>query len=276
MWDKNIEKIKTDYVALTNSYLHYEEFNLCTISSHSVGIEGGTLNPEDTYYLYKCGETATRHQLYRKNEADDHLNALIYMMKLAEKKHRLTISDLKDISSLILKKTGVVHNGLSGYCNETTGDFRKGTSLAGPVIFMNYLKVPISTLNFVEQLRKDIDDVKNPEDIYKLSFKAHFDLVNIHPFGNGNGRLSRLVMNYVQRYHGEPLSLIFKENKSDYLISLNRSRNKNDLSYFYQFMFHQAQKYWLKEMDRLNLAQQKADQIIEKQYPQQEKSKDSK
>ena len=85
MWDKNIEKIKTDYVALTSSYLHYEEFNLCTISSHSVGIEGGTLNPEDTYHLHKYGETATRHQLYRKNEAADHLNAFIYMMKLAKK-----------------------------------------------------------------------------------------------------------------------------------------------------------------------------------------------
>ena len=106
----------------------------------------------------------------------------------------------------------------------------------------------------MEQLRKDIDNVKNPQDIYKLSFKAHFDLVNIHPFGNGNGRLSRLVMNYVQRYHGEPLSLIFKEDKSDYLVSLNRSRSNNDLSYLYRFMFDQAQKYWLKEMDRLNIA----------------------
>ena len=261
MNDQRTKKIKDDYVALTNGYLHYKEFNLCTISSHSVGIEGGTLNPEDTYYLYKCGETSTRHQLYRKNEADDHLNAFIHIMKLAEKKHKLTISDLKDISALILKKTGVIHSGLSGYCNESAGDFRKGTSLAGPVLFMNYLKVPIETLNFVEQLRKTIDDAKNYEDVYKLSFKAHFDLVNIHPFGNGNGRLSRLVMNYVQRYHDEPLSLIFKEDKTDYLFSLNRSRKEKKLSYFYDFMFDQARKYWSKEMKRLHTEQRKADDL---------------
>jgi len=38
-------------------------------------------------------------------------------------------------------------------------------------------------------------------DILKLSSDFHYNLVNIHPFGDGNGRTSRIMMNYIQLYH---------------------------------------------------------------------------
>ncbi len=44
-----------------------------------------------------------------------------------------------------------------------------------------------------------------------LTFEAHQRLVSIHPFNDGNGRTSRLLMNYVQRYYRQPLTIVFRE-----------------------------------------------------------------
>ena len=73
---------------------------------------------------------------------------------------------------------------------------------------------------------------KQPE----LAFEAHQRLVSIHPFNDGNGRTSRLLMNYVQRYHGQPLTIVFREDRQAYFAALEESRVANDLTVFLNFM----------------------------------------
>ena len=50
-----------------------------------------------------------------------------------------------------------------------------------------------------------------------LAFDAHFNLVGIHPYYDGNGRTSRLLMNYIQAYYGQPLAIVRSENKALYI-----------------------------------------------------------
>ena len=76
-----------------------------------------------------------------------------------------------------------------------------------------------------------------------LSFDAHFNLVSIHPWFDGNGRTSRLVMNYIQAYHNKPLSIVFIEDKPAYIKALNDAREKDDITIFRKFMFDQLFKY---------------------------------
>jgi Fic family protein len=47
----------------------------------------------------------------------------------------------------------------------------------------------------------------------ELAFEAHQRLVSIHPFNDCNGRTSRLLMNYVQRYYGQPLTIVFRKDR---------------------------------------------------------------
>ena len=70
----------------------------------------------------------------------------------------------------------------------------------------------------------------------ELAFKAHQRLVSIHPFNDGNGRTSRLLMNYVQRSYGQPLTIVFREDRQAYFEALEQSRVAQDLTAFIDFM----------------------------------------
>lgn len=63
---------------------------------------------------------------------------------------------------------------------------------------------------------------------YVDSFEAHFRLVTIHPWMDGNGRTTRLLMNMVQRQLGLIPSIVTKESKGEYIQALIDSRDIED------------------------------------------------
>lgn len=71
-------------------------------------------------------------------------------------------------------------------------------------------------------------DKTNIAACYRLSFEAHFRLVTIHPWVDGNGRTTRLVMNMIQRQLGLVPSIVREEDKGEYFQSLVDSRENND------------------------------------------------
>ena len=71
---------------------------------------------------------------------------------------------------------------------------------------------------------------------YGLSFEAHYRLVNNHPWADGNGRMSRLVMNMIQHEAGVILSVVKKESRAEYIRSLAESEEKGDSAQFIGFM----------------------------------------
>jgi len=83
-----------------------------------------------------------------------------------------------------------------------------------------------------------------------ICFDAHFDLVTIHPFYDGNERTSRLLMNYLQLYFNLPLSSVFKEDKAAYFETLQLTRKEEDIIIFRKFMFSQYAKYLQQEIDK--------------------------
>ncbi len=69
-----------------------------------------------------------------------------------------------------------------------------------------------------------------------LSFEAHYRLVTIHPWVDGNGRMARLVMNHIQFEFGMIPSKVLKEDKGDYINALITTREADDMSVFLDFM----------------------------------------
>lgn len=108
---------------------------------------------------------------------------------------------------------------------------------------------------YINTQNKEIDTV---EAIYNLSFDAHFQLVSIHPFAEGNGRVSRLLMNYVQAFHGEPLSVVFQENKQEYYDVLVASRKQENIRIFRNFMTQQTVKFFEQQIKELTKTQKKS------------------
>jgi Fic family protein len=94
-----------------------------------------------------------------------------------------------------------------------------------------------------------IDHVTGDE-IIKLSADIHYNFVNIHPFGDGNGRTARLLMNYIQLYHNEPLIKIFTEDRTEYINSLNETEDLGDPDIFRNFICRQQIKFYEEELEK--------------------------
>lgn len=242
-------KIKDQYIELTKGLIDYNKFNNYHITHHSTAIEGSTLSYQEVILLLENGVTPGSgipftHLLMAK----DHLEALKYTLELADRKEKLTVSSLQHISSLLLRNTGSQYNMMGGSFDAAKGEFRKGGVHVGPRSFPNYLKVPKLVECLVEDINSQIEDSKDFVNNSVLAFDAHFQLVSIHPFADGNGRISRLIMNYIQHYHGQPITPVLSEDKKFYYEALENTRQHQDPNIFREFMFGQSRKFFESEV----------------------------
>jgi len=83
---------------------------------------------------------------------------------------------------------------------------------------------------------------KNKLHPVKLSALAHLKFVTIHPFTDGNGRISRLIMNFVLHKHNYPMLNIPYEHRTGYYNALERSQIKKLDSAFMQWLFRRYVK----------------------------------
>lgn len=148
-----------------------------------------------------------------------------------------------------MKNTGGLVNTISGIFDTSTGDLRKAQVYVDKKYFPDFTKVENLLRNLVENVNQRIDKVSGNE-IIKLSADIHYNLVNIHPFGDGNGRTSRLMMNYIQMYHQEPLIKIFTEDRADYIDALNKTEELEDISLFRDFICSQQIKLYKFEIEK--------------------------
>lgn len=249
-------KLKEKYFNLIEADdFDYHKFNQFAIVHHSNSIEGSTLTKEETYLLLEEHLTPKNKPLEHTLMAIDHLKALQYVVQLAEEKIPLTVEIIKELSALVMKTTGSEISSMAGNFDSSKGDFRKVTVRAGTTTFMDYKKVPERVTELVDYINKTIANSGDFLEINNLAFDAHFQMVSIHPFADGNGRISRLLMNYVQQYHKIPLSVIYKEDKQDYFNALQETRKNEDISIFRDFMFSQTEKFLAEQITELTKKQ---------------------
>jgi Fic family protein len=251
-----ILKIKEKHLSLIKADdFDYHKFNQFAIVHHSNSIEGSTLTKEETYLLLEESLTPKNKPLEYTLMAIDHLKALKYIVKLADEKTPLTVEIIKILSSIVMKTTGSEISSMAGDFDSSKGDFRKVTVRAGTTTFMDYKKVPKRVQELVDYINQTMNKSQDFLEINNLAFDAHFQMVSIHPFADGNGRLYRLLMNYVQHYHKLPLSVVYKEDKQDYFYALQQTRKNEDISIFRNFMFSQTEKFLSEQIEELTQKQ---------------------
>lgn len=249
-------KIKDAFLELNkNSSLDYFKFNQYAIVHHSNSIEGSTLSMEETFLLLDEELTPKNKPLEHTFMAVDHFAALKYILDLAEKKEKLSIKIIQKVSALLLKNTGSQINATAGLFDSSKGDFRLNTVFAGTSTFANYQKVPLLVEKLIDYINTNIDEHSDFIKANELAFDSHFQMISIHPFADGNGRLSRLLMNYVQHYHKHPITVIYKENKSEYIEALVETRKQEDINIFRTFMFKEVKLFLSKEIEKLQANQ---------------------
>ena len=178
----------------------------------SNAIEGNTLGRRETALVVEKGLTVGGKSLLEHMEAVNHARALDWVKKQAKRRpHSLTEEDILQIQYLIMK----------GIDDLNAGRYRvtpvriSGSAVALP----NPRKVPDLMAGFAKWLK--LATGLHP---VELAAEAHYRLVTIHPFTDGNGRTARLLMNMILLMSGYPAAIIRKRDRLDYIDSLEKAQ----------------------------------------------------
>lgn len=239
--------------------IDYNKYYLYSIVTHSTAIEGSTMTEVDNQLLFDEGLTAKGKNIIEQNMNLDLKAAYERSMELAEGHTPFAIGILKHLASLVMRRTGGEVNGLAGSFDSSRGDLRlvNVTAGAGGKTYMNFQKVPHKLEDFcreVNERRKELLEDPDIYEQYKLSFIAHLRLVTIHPWVDGNGRMSRLIMNHLQHEFGLVPSKVLKENKGDYIEALKKSQDEESEVPFLNFMFEEHARNLQKEIENYKLS----------------------
>ena len=247
----NLEQLLSRYRAYELSkVIDYDKFNQYAITHHSTRIEGSTLTETETQVLLDHDLTPKGKPLEHSLMVKDHYQALLWMLEQAAQKMAVSVNLIQHINALVMKNTGNVYHTVLGSIDATRGEFRKGNVTAGGAYFPNYDKIEALTKKLAIELQTALPSCNTTAAQLQLSFAAHFNLVSIHPFYDGNGRTSRLLMNFIQAWYDLPLAIVFSEDKTDYFEALQAARQQDRLAPFYQFMYHQYEKHLTNEIDK--------------------------
>lgn len=254
---KNIDKLKDDLLLEVYDELWYKKFDIIKenfnknqnkmprsiqekeLETFAVKftyatnkIEGSTLTHLETALLLEKGITPANRPIEDVKEAELHKKVFYEML---EYKKNITIATLVHWHKELFKETkkdkaGIIRN----YDVGITGS--------------KYVPPHAIELDFL--LREFFDwynQNKNKMHPVHLAALVHFRFVSIHPFGDGNGRITRLFMNYVLHKNGYPMLIIDYTNRRSYYNALETSNIKNDESistlWFFRRYLKENKKY---------------------------------
>jgi len=199
---------------------------------HSDAIEGNTLTLQETKLVLEEGVTIGGKPLKDHVEAKNDAEAFDLMVKLVNAKKPLSQDVIQEIHEIVTK--GIL---------EESGKYRtENVRITGSKI------TPPSYSKIVKLMGEYISNIKELElhPIKKAAF-IHHELVRIHPFLDGNGRVSRLITNLYLMKQGYPSIILKKEDRRKYYQVLQRA-DDGDLSPFANFVakaVHEALMYYL-------------------------------
>ncbi|WP_455963387.1 Fic family protein [Bacteroides bouchesdurhonensis] len=259
IWQE-IEELYQEFQKLGISQsVDYEKYYFYSLITHSTAIEGSTLTEMDTQLLFDEGVTAKGKPLVYHLMNEDLKKAYELAKEESKQDTVITPAFLRKLNATLMRTTGSVHNVMGGSFDSSKGEFRLCgvTAGVGGRSYMNYQKVPAKVEEFCTILQEKQKTVGTFREQYELSFNVHLNLVTIHPWVDGNGRTARLLMNYIQFcYHLFPMK-VFKEDRSDYILSLRQSQDDEVNQPFLDFMAVQLKKTLALEIEKYNTAHER-------------------
>lgn len=184
---------------------------------HSTAIEGNTLTLIETKVVLEDSLSVGGKELREIYEVINHNKAFQYVKKCIADKLPLNEQIIKDIHAILMENimVGGVYRSVDVYI-----------SGAG--------HTPPTPNEMYRQVKSFYADIQFKADLNPIELAAwtHAEFVKIHPFADGNGRTSRLIMNYQLMANGFAPICITKENRLDYFNALESYAVDKDLRQF--------------------------------------------
>ena len=235
---KEIDKLQAEinkYRPLDKKLIEQQkEYFRVGLTYTSNALEGNSLTETETKIVIEEGITIGGKPLKDHFEAIGHSEAFDCIYKLAKGK-TITERDIKELHRLFYYRID----------KENAGEYRKikayitGSKFPLP----SPEEIPGLTKKFIAQIKSQRSK-KHP---VELAASAHKELVFIHPFVDGNGRVGRLLMNLILLQEGFSITLIPPVVRPAYLQALEKAHTRdNDFIELIARMVRATQKDFLR------------------------------
>ncbi len=209
-------------------------------------LEGNTLTYGETELLLLFDQTKGNHELRELEEMKAHDVALMLIKEeAADREKPLTEKFIKDLNQTILVrpfwKDAITSEGQSTRRQIKIGEYKEfpnSVIQANGEIF-EYASPQDTPILMAELLQWYNEEVTKGEfSAIELAALLHYRYIRIHPFDDGNGRVARLLVNYVLYYNDLPPVIIKTSDKREYLRALQQA-DTGDLQAFINYMIQQ-------------------------------------
>ncbi|MDO4697690.1 MAG: Fic family protein [Pasteurellaceae bacterium] len=226
-----------------------------TWTYHSNALEGSTLSLGETIFFLREGLTIQGKPFKDFADAKNHAQAIDYLFDIVADRRVISENLIKEINALLLQG---VHS--------TPAKTLLGQAVNKPLRAGEYKILPNHVLKqdgtihkYVEpeqvspQMQQLVDYINNAISVHPIirSAVAHYNMVRIHPFDDGNGRGARLLMNLILIKAGYFPAVVKNEEKFRYLETLNQA-DQGDISVFIRFILTQLKNTLQNVIDDLN------------------------
>lgn len=224
----SLEKIKTSFQEEWRKYPKSQKEKiieqLAIIFTYNTNaIEGSTITLDETRELLEH-HIAPNKPLRDIKESENHYSIFKQMLY---KKERLNNKLILKWHKELFKETKP----------DIAGSFRKYDVRVGPHIAPEWNKVKPLMNFFINFYNKS----KNLNQV-ELAARTHYIFETIHPFGDGNGRIGRLIMNYIMWHSKYPMLIIEYKKRISYYKALQKGED-GFTSYFIRTYLKAHKKY---------------------------------
>ncbi|MDX2302080.1 MAG: Fic family protein [Microscillaceae bacterium] len=211
---------------------------------HSNNMEGNQLTYGETKALLFYGITASSKPLKDHLEIEGHNEAVEWIMDVVKGKERpLNETFIKELHKLILKKPyfapaktpdgELVKRAIKiGQYKETPNHVE--TATGEMFYFASPEETPAKMTDLIDWYRAETEKKELHPLIIAVGF--HYKFIRIHPFDDGNGRIARLLMNFILMMHDYPPAIVLTQDKKSYLDALHQSDQQDDYTPFVVFV----------------------------------------
>lgn len=199
---------------------------------HSNGIEGSTLTRGETHFFLSEGLTVEGKPFKDFLDAKNHAEAIDLLFDVVASKQPITEGFIKNMNALILFGVDATpaKNALGQRVRKkaTPGEYKQlpnHVEQADGTI--HYYVEPIHVHDEMETLVAWIMAAMQTMHPIHVAAVAHYNMVRIHPFDDGNGRGARILMNLILMKAGYFPAVVRLETKRRYLDALSQADHGN-------------------------------------------------
>ncbi len=207
--------------ASSTALQHLQKYYDIELTYTSNAIEGNTLTLRETAEVIEHGITVGGKRLKEHLEAVDHYDAVLWMREIAAGTTPIGEAVIRELHRRIVARSEPAIAGIYSP--------HRRRIARSPAVVPNPLKIP----ELMDALGHWIEQA---EATPAATFEAHFRLIAIHPFSDGNGRTARLLMNLLLIRHGYVPVAVRPEDRLAYLDALEHASLTDDLQPFQTLM----------------------------------------